>query len=141
MPSDQLENLVKVRQLKPEPPSEKDISGLIRSGLARLRDSRNKSLSIESRFDLAYNAAHALSLAALRKAGYRSESRYIVFQCLKHTLDFPNENWRVLDNAHRLRNIAEYEGELDVNEALLESLIRTVTKLSDLVSAFDNSRA
>ena len=140
MPSDQLENLVKVRQLKPEPPSEKDISGLIRSGLARLRDSRNESLSIESRFDLAYNAAHAFSLAALRKAGYRSESRYIVFQCLKHTLDFPNENWRVLDNAHRLRNIAEYEGELDVNEALLESLIRTVTKLSDLVSAFDNSR-
>ena len=45
-------------------------------------------------------------------------------------LDFPNENWRVLDNAHRLRNIAEYEGELDVNEALLESLIRTVTKLN-----------
>ena len=30
-------------------------------------------------------AAHALSLAALRKAGYRSDSRYIVFQCLKHT--------------------------------------------------------
>ena len=55
-------------------------------------------------------------------------------------LDFPNENWRVLDSAHRLRNIAEYEGELDVNEALLESLIRTVTKLSDLISAFDNSR-
>ena len=140
MPSDQLENLVKVRQLKPEFPSEKDISGLIKSGLARLKDSKNESLSIESRFDLAYNAAHALSLAALRKAGYRSESRYIVFQCLKHTLNFPNENWRVLDNAHRLRNIAEYEGELDVNEALLESLIRTVTKLSDLVSAFDNSR-
>ena len=140
MPSDQLENLVKVRQLKPELPSEKDISGLIKSGLARLRDSRNESLSIESRFDLAYNAAHALSLAALRKAGYRSESRYIVFQCLKHTLDFPNENRRVLDNAHRLRNIAEYEGELDVNEALPESLIRTVTKLSDQVSVFDNSR-
>lgn len=73
MPSDQLENLVKVRQLKPESPSEKDISGLIKSGLARLKDSKNESLSIESRFDLAYNAAHALSLAALRKAGYRSK--------------------------------------------------------------------
>lgn len=135
MPSDQLENLVKVRQLKPEPPSEKDISGLIKSGLARLNDSANESLSIESRFDLAYNAAHALSLAALRKAGYRSESRYIVFQCLKHTLDFPNESWRVLDNAHRLRNIAEYEGELDVSEALLESLIRTVRMIADLLNS------
>ncbi len=126
---------MKVRQLKPEPPSEKDISGLIKSGLARLNDSANESLSIESRFDLAYNAAHALSLAALRKAGYRSESRYIVFQCLKHTLDFPNESWRVLDNAHRLRNIAEYEGELDVSEALLESLIRTVRMIADLLNS------
>ena len=103
--------------------------------MARLIDSTNSSLSIESRFDLAYNAAHALSLAALRRAGYRSESRYIVFLCLKHTLDFPNESWRVLDNAHRTRNLAEYEGELDVNEALLESLIRTVQKLADLLNA------
>ena len=135
MPPDQLENLVKIGQLKPEAPSERDIRGLMKSGLARLKDSTNESLSIESRFDLAYNAAHALSLAALRKAGYRSESRYIVFQCLKHTLDFPNESWRVLENAHRLRNVAEYEGELDVSEGLLESLIRTVHRIADLLNA------
>lgn len=135
MPPDPLENLVKIGKLKAEPPAEKDINGLINSGLARLKDSQNESLNIESRFDLAYNSAHALSLAALRKAGYRSDSRYIVFQCLNHTLDFPNESWRVLDNAHRLRNIAEYEGELDVNGAVLESLIRTVQKLADLLGA------
>lgn len=135
MPSDPLENLVRIGKLKPEAPSKKDIGGLTKSGLARLKDSTNESLSIESRFDLAYNAADALSLAALRKAGYRSESRYIVFQCLRHTLDFPNESWRVLDNAHRLRNLAEYEGELDVNEALLESLIRTVQIIADLLEA------
>ena len=135
MPPDPLKNLVKIGQLKLEEPSEKDINGLIRSGLARLKDSSNDSLSIESRFDLAYNAAHALSLAALRKAGYRSESRYIVFQCLKHTLDFPSESWRVLDNAHRLRNVAEYEGELDVNESLIESLIRTVQIIAERLNA------
>jgi len=76
MPHEHLENLVKARQLKAEPSSEKEIAGLISSGLARLRDAGNETLSIESRFDLAYNAAHALSLAALRRAGYRSESRY-----------------------------------------------------------------
>ena len=135
MPPDPLANLVKIGQIKPEAPSEKDIGGLTRSGLARLKDSTNESLSIESRFDLAYNAAHALSLAALRKAGYRSESRYIVFQCLKHTLDFPNESWRVLDNAHRLRIVAEYEGELDVSEALLESLIRTAHMIAERLNA------
>ncbi len=124
MPHEQLDNLVKARQLKAEPPSEKEVAGLISSGLARLRDAGNESLSIESRFDLAYNAAHALSLAALRKAGYRSENRYIVFQCLKHTLDLPSEQWRILDQAHRKRNLAEYEGHLDVDDALLEALLR-----------------
>jgi len=125
MPLDQLDSLVKVGQLKTELASESEVAGLISSGLARLRDAANETLSIESRFDLAYNAAHALSLAALRKAGYRSENRYIVFQCLKHTLDLPNEQWRILDQAHRMRNLAEYEGHLDVDDALLDALLRT----------------
>lgn len=131
MPHEQLDNLVKARQLKVEPSTEKEVAGLISSGLARLRDANNESLSIESRFDLAYNAAHALSLAALRRAGYRSESRYIVFQCLKHTLDLPNEQWRILDQAHRKRNLAEYEGHLDVDDALLEALLRTAKAVAE----------
>ncbi len=43
-----------------------EAAGLIRSGRSRLHDSKNTALSIESRFDLAYNAAHAFCLAALR---------------------------------------------------------------------------
>ena len=131
MPHDQLDNLVNVGQLKAEPASESEVAGLISSGLARLRDAGNETLSIESRFDLAYNAAHALSLAALRKAGYRSENRYIVFQCLKHTLDLPNEQWRILDQAHRKRNLAEYGGHLDVDDALLEALLRTANVVAE----------
>ena len=128
---DQLDNLVKIGKLKAEPPSDQEVTGLISSGLARLRDAGNETLSIESRFDLAYNAAHALSLAALRKAGYRSDSRYIVFQCLKHTLDLPNAQWRVLDQAHRKRNLAEYEGNLDVDDALMEALLRTANVVAE----------
>ena len=131
MSHDQLDNLVKVGQLKAEPASESEVAGLISSGLARLRDASNETLSIESRFDLVYNAAHALSLAALRKAGYRSENRYIVFQCLKHTLDLPNEQWRILDQAHRKRNMAEYEGHLDVDDALLNALLRTANAVAE----------
>ena len=131
MPHDQLDNLVKVGQLKVEPASEPEVAGLISSGLARLRDASNETLSIESRFDLAYNAAHALSLAALRKAGYRSENRYIGFQCLKHTLDLPNGQWRILDQAHRKRNLAEYEGHLDIDDALLDALLRTAHVVAD----------
>jgi hypothetical protein len=101
MPIDKLENLVRIRQLKAEPATEEEIAGLLRSGKVRLEDAKNANLSQESRFDLAYNAAHALSLAALRHAGYRSENRYLVFQCTQHTLGLASEHWRVLDQAHR----------------------------------------
>jgi hypothetical protein len=112
-----LDNLVRVRQLKTESPAQSEIDGLIRSAQARLRDAMTDSLSLDGRFDLAYNAAHAFSLAALRWHGYRSEHRYTVFQCLEHTLRLPAEQWRVLDHAHRKRNVAEYEGHLDVDRA------------------------
>lgn len=37
------------------------MDGLVRSGSVRLEDSKNASLSLESRFDLAYNAARSSS--------------------------------------------------------------------------------
>jgi hypothetical protein len=130
MASAQLDNLVRGGQLKAEPAAQAEIDGLVRSGLARLKDAGNKALNLESRFDLAYNAAHALSLAALRWHGYRAESRYIVFQSLTHTLKLPPEQWRVLDGAHRKRNISEYEGTLDVDEGLLSALIRVAGEVA-----------
>src|SRR5213595_740458 len=99
-----LDNLVRSGQLKAEAPAQAELDGLIRSGLARLADAENKSLSLDGRFDLAYNAAHALSLAALRWHGYRSDNRYLVFQTLAHTVGLAPEQWRVLDDAHRKRN-------------------------------------
>ena len=108
---------------------------MVRSGRVRLKDAQNTALSLESRFDLAYNAAHALSLAALRWHGYRSENRYQVFQCLTHTLQLPPTQWRVLDQAHRKRNLAEYEGDLDVDEALVEALLRVALTVADRVIA------
>src|SRR5438105_2207768 len=111
MPPSPLDRLVEARLLEREPPSPTEIETLIRSGEARLRDAGNTALSIDSRFDLLYNAAHALSLAALRMRGYRPmQARYIVFQALAHTLDLPQEQWRVLDQAHAMRNRIEYEG-------------------------------
>ena len=129
----QLDNLVRVGRLKAEPAAESELQGLIRSGNRRLHDAARKDLSLESRFDLAYNAAHALALAALRFRGYRSESRYLVFQCLQHTLGLPPEQWRVLDEAHRKRNLAEYEGEMDVGEQLVAALLRTAREVSTRV--------
>lgn len=130
-----LDNLARIRQLKAEPGTQSEIDGLLKSGNARLKDAQLKGLSLDSRFDLAYNAAHAFSLAALRWHGYRSESRYTVFQCLEHTVSLPAEQWRVLDQAHRKRNLAEYEGHLDVDQALVEALIRVTREVASRVTA------
>jgi hypothetical protein len=90
---------------------------------ACLADAQKPDLSIESRFDLAYNAAHVPAHAALRRLGYRSENRYLVFQTLPHTLGIPSSMWRVLAKANEKRNLAEYEGLLQVDERLVADLI------------------
>ena len=119
------------KPLKKEAPDALEIAGLLRTGVARLNDARNVTLALESRFDLAYNAAHALCLAALRKAGYRSANRYIVFQVLPHTLGLGPEVWRVLDKCHNARNLGEYEGLLDVDERLVKDLIMATQAVAD----------
>ena len=128
-----LDNLVRIGRLKAEPAEEGGLQGLVRSGIRRLDDAARAELSLESRFDLAYNAVHALALAALRFLGYRSESRYPVFQCLQHTIDLPAEQWRVLDQAHRKRDFAEYEGEMDVDEQLVAAMLRVAREVATRV--------
>ena len=131
MTSRELEKLVDIGQLKRAVINAQEIDGLIRSGEARLTDADNASLSLESRFDLAYNAAHALALAALRRQGYRSEKRYTVFQTLPHTLGLPTGVWRLLAKCHGLRNDWEYEGVVDLDERLVADLIAAVKAVRD----------
>ena len=134
MPLAPLDNLVKIGQLREESPAHSEIDGLIRSGETRLRDAENLTNSIESRFDLAYNAAHALSLAALRWHGYRpTQKRFIVFQALAHTLSLEAAQWRVLEEAHRRRNLVEYEGFTEIDEELVASVLRVTREVSKRV--------
>ena len=137
MTSAELENLVRVGQLKREPPMAPEIGGLVRSGEARLADAVNRSLSLQSRFDLAYNAAHALALAALRLRGYRSENRFLVFQLLPHTLGLPSAVWRVLSKCHETRNLAEYEGAIDLDEGLVADLVKAAQAVRAALRAAD----
>jgi hypothetical protein len=121
--------------LKPEPPDAAEIAGLLRTGRARLVDASNTTLAMESRFDLAYNAAHALCLAALRAKGYRASNRYVVFQVLPHTLGLGPEVWRVLDLCHNKRNLGEYEGLLEVDERLVGDLIAATQQVAKALDA------
>jgi hypothetical protein len=121
------------KPLKSEAPDDNEFAGLLRTGTARLHDAKNTALAMESRFDLAYTAAHALCLAALRRVGYRPGNRYIVFQVLPHTLGLGPEVWRVLDKCHNARNLGEYEGMLDVDERLVTDLISATEAVSKTI--------
>ena len=133
--SQELANLERIGKLLPEPGTRGEIAGLLTSGAERLADARNEGLALSSRFDLAYNAAHAFSLAALRWHGYRSDNRYLVFQVLPHTLRLPATTWRVLAKAHELRNVAEYEGHFDIDATLLRNLIEAAEAVRAAVAA------
>lgn len=129
MPLPNLERLVAAGVLHAEAPAADEFAGLLRSGLARLKDAGNAALALESRFDLAYNAAHALALTALRLQGYRSDKRYLVFQCLAHTIDASKAQVRLFALCHERRNLAEYEGYMDVDAALLTDLLAATDNL------------
>jgi hypothetical protein len=118
------------KPLRREPPDAAESAGLEHSGRVRLADAKNNANSIESRFDLAYNAAHAFCLAALRQRGYRATNRYIVFQVLPHTLGLGPEVWRMLDKCHKMRNQGEYEGDLHVDERIVTDLISACDKVA-----------
>lgn len=136
MPSNELENLVRIGRLKHEPPSEREQQGLRESADARLADANLPGLSYASRFDLAYNGSHALALYALRRLGYRCDQRYLAFQTLPHTAGMPPAVWRVLMKAHERRNLAEYEGHLEPDERLLADLLVAAGTLRDAVKEF-----
>lgn len=135
MTSDNLENLASIGKLKRERTSQFEFNGLVQSGRRRLADARVANLSIEGRFDLAYNASHSLALAALRWHGYRSDHRYLVFQCLPFTLGMESAQWRLLSLCHERRNLAEYEGHLEVEERLVAELIDMAAVIAEKVEA------
>jgi hypothetical protein len=125
------------KSLSAEAPDAREFAGLKRAGLARLKDAGNRGNSLEGRFDLAYNAAHALCSAALRYRGFRAANRYTVFQVLPHTLGLGPEVWRVLAKAHEIRNLGEYQGDLDINERLVSDLIGACVKVAGKLHGLD----
>jgi hypothetical protein len=137
MSKEELDNLVRINRLKLEPGSRSEFAGMVKSARTRLADAQNASLDPDSQFDLAYGAAHRLALAALRRHGYRSENRITVFQTIVHTLGSDNADVQIFLKAHNERNLAEYEGRMEIDERLLVDLIRCTKRLETAVGKLD----
>jgi hypothetical protein len=134
MSKQELDNLVRINKLKLEPARRAEFEGMVRSARARLTDAQNESIGSDSQFDLAYWAAHRLASAALRRQGYRSEDRITVFQTLVHTVGTDRADLQIFLKAHNERNLAEYEGRMEIDEHLLADLIRCTKTLEAAVA-------
>jgi hypothetical protein len=129
----ELEALVAIKRLKVEAPSRVEYDGMLKAARSSLADAQ-KDLEDDSTFTLAYGAAHRLALAALRREGFRSEDRISVFQTLAHTVQAAPADIQIFLKAHNERNLAEYEGRVDVDEKLLTDLIRCTKALEAKVA-------
>jgi len=82
---DNVENLVKIGQLKKTPYVEEDVGQYVANAKAYLEDAK-KLENPGSRFQLAYEGMHALSMTILNKAGVRGDAsagyRQVAFQTL-----------------------------------------------------------
>jgi hypothetical protein len=129
----ELDNLVAIGNLKVEAASRSEFDGMVKSARRGLADAQNESIENDSQFDLAVEAAHKFALAALRREGYRSENRVTVFQALVHTLGTSNADLQVFLKSHNERNLAAYEGRVDIGEKLLADLINATKRLEAAV--------
>jgi hypothetical protein len=73
----------------------------------------------------------------LRHKGYRSENRITVFQALVHTSGTDKPDLQIFLKAHNARNLAEYEGRMEIDEGLLVDLIRCTKKLETAITKLD----
>lgn len=136
--SDNLRNLERAGSLRAEPTSTPELQGYLKNADVCLTDAKHLQNSAATRFGLAYTAAHALALAALRAHGYRPARdarghRAIVFLALPHTAGADVAVWRTLKDAHDKRNKSEYEGLAEVSEREATDLLAVAEKLEGLV--------
>lgn len=133
MGKQELDNLAKIGTLKAEAASRREFDGMLKSARRGLTDAQNESIDTDSQFDLAYEAAHKFALAALRRQGYRSENRITVFQTLVHTLTIDKGDLKIFLKAHNERNLAAYQGRVEIDETLLADLISATKRLGAAV--------
>lgn len=78
-----------------------------------LHDARSPELSVDWRFNIAYNAALQLAVISLAAAGYRAvrsgPHHHLAIQSLAHTISLGEDTIRLLDRFRRKRNVAEYD--------------------------------
>ena len=96
----------------------------------KIADSRKDSISLDSRFDIAFEALLQISLAAIRANGYRTTSeaghQRLAIQLLPKSIGVDPAEIRVLDEYRKQRSIGLYEADFDPSEAEVKAVTAAV---------------
>lgn len=129
-----LDNLVG-KGLQTEPSDAQEIARFLAKIETKLLDSCSGLISLDSRFDIAYEALLQVGLAALRANGLRPDSRgghhVLALQTLSSTIGYPREKLRVIDEFRRQRAAGLYDGSFVPSEAEVTALVIMATEIKD----------
>ena len=127
-----LENLIG-KGLQREPTHPAEIARFLAKIATKLADAQNTALSLDTRFDVAYEALLQTGIAALRANGFRPDSRgghhMLALQTLAITIGYPRERTRLLDEYRRQRGLGLYDGSFDPSATEVTALIDEARKL------------
>ncbi len=138
-----LENLIG-KGLQQEPASPEELRRFLNKIAIKLADAQSETLSLDSRFDLAYEALLQIGLAALRANGFRPDSRgghhLLALQTLNTTIGYPREKLRLLDEFRRQRATGLYDGSFDPTKAEVQAILQTVIELNAFFESWLGNR-
>lgn len=135
-----LQNLLKIGALKEHPPDAGEVQQLLAAAARNLADAHVKTISPETRFDVAYKAIMQASLAALMAHGYRPDNskpghHVTMVQGLALTIGLAPARVTVIDTLRRQRNLSDYMGR-DIDDSSAEHCIAEAEQLLQDVSAW-----
>src|SRR3990172_9090150 len=115
-----LDNLVG-KGLERAPASKQEISRYLAKIRRKIADCKQKTLSLDTRFDTAFAALLQVALAALRANGYRTTSeagdQQIAIQLLPKTLGIERVEIRTLDEYRKKRLRGNYDASFEPSES------------------------
>ncbi len=127
-----LDNLVG-RGLEKAQTDAPEISRYLAKIRRKLADSRKTNISLDSRFDIAFEALLQIALAALRCNGYRTTTeaghQRLAIQLLPKSIGIEPGEIRTLDEYRKKRSLGLYEADFDPSASEVKAVIDTVEHL------------
>jgi hypothetical protein len=99
----------------------------------RIADAKKTAISLDSRFDIAFEALLLIALAALRANGYRTTSeaghQRLAIQLLPKSIGIEPVEIRTLDEYRKKRSIGVYEADFDPSSEEVKAVTQSVRSL------------